>query len=183
MIPSGIKPTTFQLVTQCFNQLRYLVPHLLTYLLHGAESLLRSWPVFAASQEIPRILWNPKVLYRTRKRRCTTQYIYIHYLVSKAAYKRGAETHLNTITTTLCCNNVTSNIHTSWAPKSHKVRQHIIHIHTNLTVQYFFYNSLPLSPVFPEEVCPLTCYLPLGGPNCYAPSVHCLSERLWGPCA
>jgi hypothetical protein len=23
---------------------------------------LRSWPVFAANQEIPRILWNPKFL-------------------------------------------------------------------------------------------------------------------------
>jgi hypothetical protein len=39
----------------------YLLTYLLTYLLHGAESL-RSWPVFAANQEIPRILWNPKVL-------------------------------------------------------------------------------------------------------------------------
>jgi hypothetical protein len=27
---------------------------ILTYLLHGVESFLRSWPVFAANQEIPR---------------------------------------------------------------------------------------------------------------------------------
>jgi hypothetical protein len=39
------------------------------YLLNGAESFLRSRPVFAASQEIPCILWNPNMLYRTHK--CT----------------------------------------------------------------------------------------------------------------
>jgi hypothetical protein len=31
-----------------------------TYLLHGAESFLRSWPVFAASQKIPRIFMEPE---------------------------------------------------------------------------------------------------------------------------
>ena len=45
----------------------YLLTYLLTYLLHGAESFFRSyWS--AASQEIPRISWNPNVLYRTYKR-------------------------------------------------------------------------------------------------------------------
>jgi hypothetical protein len=33
--------------------LRHLYTHTHTHLLHGAESFLRSWPVFAANQEIP----------------------------------------------------------------------------------------------------------------------------------
>src|SRR5215510_15502951 len=33
---------------------------LYTYLLHAAESFLRSWPVFAASQEIPCIFMEPE---------------------------------------------------------------------------------------------------------------------------
>ena len=41
--------------------------YLLTYLLHGAV-LLEKLTGFAANQEIPRILWNPKVHYRTHKR-------------------------------------------------------------------------------------------------------------------
>src|SRR5215475_9796767 len=38
----------------------YIYIYLLTYSLHGAESFLRSWPVFAASQEIPCIFMEPE---------------------------------------------------------------------------------------------------------------------------
>jgi len=44
----------------------YLFNYLLTCLLHGAESFLRSYR-FSASQEISRILWNPNVPYRIHK--------------------------------------------------------------------------------------------------------------------
>jgi hypothetical protein len=47
-------------VDKMLNLLTYLLTnlltYLLTYLLHGAESFLRSWPVFANNQEILRII-------------------------------------------------------------------------------------------------------------------------------
>jgi len=46
--------------------LTHSLTHSLTHLLHGAESLLRAHR-FSASQEIPRILWNPKVHYHVYK--------------------------------------------------------------------------------------------------------------------
>jgi hypothetical protein len=49
-----------------FNNQTEALTYLLTYLLHGAE-LLEKLTGSAASQEIPRILWNPKVHYRTHK--------------------------------------------------------------------------------------------------------------------
>jgi hypothetical protein len=40
--------------------------HLLTYSMKQSPSWKANW--FAASQEIPRVLWNPKVPYRTHQR-------------------------------------------------------------------------------------------------------------------
>ena len=44
----------------------YLLTYLLTYSMVQSRSWEANW--FQASQEIPRILWNPKVHYRTHKR-------------------------------------------------------------------------------------------------------------------
>jgi hypothetical protein len=56
--PSGIDRATFQLVAQCHNNLRLLI-------YSTEQSFLRCR--FSASQEIPRILWNPKAHYRIHK--------------------------------------------------------------------------------------------------------------------
>ena len=58
--------TTTQLLSSGeFCKLRYDTI-LLTYSMVQSPSWEANW--FAASQEIPRILWNPKVHYRTHKR-------------------------------------------------------------------------------------------------------------------
>jgi hypothetical protein len=51
------------------QSLKYLLIHLLTYLLTFSMEQSPSWEAnrFSASEEIPRILWNPKVHYRINK--------------------------------------------------------------------------------------------------------------------
>ena len=50
----------------CTTPTRHVLAYVLTYLLHGAESASEA-NLFSASQEFPRILWNPKVHYHTNK--------------------------------------------------------------------------------------------------------------------
>ena len=62
-IPSSFKHFPFNLI---FPIGRMMTIYLLTYSTVQSPSWGANW--FAASQEIPRILWNPKVPYRTHKR-------------------------------------------------------------------------------------------------------------------
>jgi len=56
---------TIKFVQQHLYLLWRCLTYLLTYSMVQSPSWEANW--FAASQEIPRILWNPKVHYRTRK--------------------------------------------------------------------------------------------------------------------
>ena len=61
------RPVMWLLYPYWETHLRYAcVPYLLTYSMVQSPSWEANW--FAASQEIPHILWNPKVHYRTHKR-------------------------------------------------------------------------------------------------------------------
>jgi hypothetical protein len=52
-----------------FGKNTYLLTYLLTYSMEQSPSWEGNW--FEASQEIPRIIWNPKVHYRIHKCRAT----------------------------------------------------------------------------------------------------------------
>ena len=58
--------TIYYSLCRFFNIIQYILTCILTYSMVHSPSSEANW--FAASQEIPRILWNPKVHYRTHKR-------------------------------------------------------------------------------------------------------------------
>jgi hypothetical protein len=77
-----------------FISLKYSSPTIFTYLLHGVDSSREAnW--FSASQEIPRILWNPNVLYRVRK--CPSPPIVSQLDAGHVPTSHFLKIHLNTI--------------------------------------------------------------------------------------
>ena len=88
--------------------LRFSITYLLTYLLTYSMQQSPSWEAnwfFAANQEIPRILWNPKVHYRTHKRPSPVPILsQLHPVPTTLSH--FLKVHLNII---LPC--------TSWSPK------------------------------------------------------------------
>ena len=121
-------------LSPCFGDKHYIYipfkcqnePSLLTYLLTPwSRLLLQKLTGFAANQEIPRILWNPKVHYRTHKRPLPVPILsQLHPVLTALSY--FLKIHLNIILPS-----------TSWSPQwSLSLR----FPHQNLVSHYRFKN-------------------------------------------